>query len=318
MSSNADGRGPGCLAKFLILSVILAVCAVAFSLWWIPKQARKLLESYTATSPTPLPILETTERQKQELARRVYDFGSAVENGSGARLELSADDLNTLMDIMPQYQTMGEHCHFRMEGDKLHTEVSVPLEEAGMKGRYLNANIGLSVSVKDGNIALRPESIKVNGKPIPQLIARSLQQPEHIAKLSNAVNEGIRDNPQFARFLSRIRRLDVENGKLLIETMGGVSNTPISTLPPETPPVAPGFIPAPGMESLTETRPANPMTAGASIVPQSAAPKATNNFSSPPVEAPVPVPSVPKPSVTTFGTGSTNGIIIEGYEPPPD
>ncbi len=229
--SSGEKQGMGCFAKGCIVLLVLGLI-VAGVLGWGAYVAVQKVKEFTATSPALVPIQQATEEQFQEVQGRWQAFAAAVQSNMPGQLVLTADDINTLVAMSPDLK--GKF-HIRIENGQAFTQASIPLDNVpGFSGRYLNGVIGLKVGIENGAVSIVPQSIEVNGKPIPDQIMQALQNKD----FADGFNQGLRDDPNMAAVLQQIKSLRIENDKLIIQTSaasGEMMPTPTTVSEPAPP-----------------------------------------------------------------------------------
>jgi hypothetical protein len=147
-------RKSGCLGKGCVMLVVfLILLAVAFFV------GGYVGVRYVVTSTTPkeIPQIETTEAEQVAVQQRWEEFkvgprSAPVEtttttttteatpppNPSSNRIELSASDINQL--IAGSRKLRGK-AFVSIENNIARVQVSVPLEKAGFRGRFLNGEL---------------------------------------------------------------------------------------------------------------------------------------------------------------------------------
>ena len=99
MSADSRSRGAngcgclsgGCLGLVVVLVILLGgIGAVGFIFY---QKARE----YTSAEPVPVPVYQASPEKLREVSSRVDLFKKAVDANQGAELELSADDINSLI-----------------------------------------------------------------------------------------------------------------------------------------------------------------------------------------------------------------------------
>ena len=113
----------------------------------------------------PVPQFTVSDAQIQSVHERCEDFEQKARAGQPAQLELTPDDINTL--ITTNQATRGK-VFVSIEGDRLRCQASVPLGELmGRSGYYFNGDI--TVELKSVESLENPQlnRITVNGEPVP-------------------------------------------------------------------------------------------------------------------------------------------------------
>ena len=156
-------KGMGCLGKgCMMLVIFILLLAAAFFI------GGYVGVRYVVTSTTPreIPQVETSEAEEQAVQNRWDEFQNASRNPQpeaapqisetgvtaptptpANRIELTASDINQL--IAANRKARGK-AFVTIENNILRVQVSVPLDKAGFRGRYLNGILQLRPA-PDGN-----------------------------------------------------------------------------------------------------------------------------------------------------------------------
>lgn len=161
-------RKTGCLGKgCLMLVIFMILLGVAFFVGGYVG-VRYVV---TSTEPKPIPQVETSEAEQAAVKQRWDEFlagprSAPVETATPAadgttpapapatnRIELSAADINQLIAGSRKLQGKG---FVSIENNVARVQVSVPMEKAGFRGRFLNGELQVKPS-PDGN----PRNIEI-------------------------------------------------------------------------------------------------------------------------------------------------------------
>jgi hypothetical protein len=152
----------------------------------------------------PIPEFTASDGQIQSVHERCEDFEQKARAGQPAELELTADDINTL--IATKQDTRGK-VFVSIDGDRLRCQASVPLGELiGRSGYYCNGDI--AVELKSAEALENPQvrGITVNGQPVPSDLLnwkyRSKRLRDYLADYRNGSGVGtivIRDGKLILR-----------------------------------------------------------------------------------------------------------------------
>jgi hypothetical protein len=155
-------KGTGCLGKgCMTLVVFIILLAVAFFIGGYVG-VRYVV---TSTEPRPIPQIETSEAEQQAVQTRWEEFQTAsnssqpqvapqtTETGAAPtpvplnRIELTAGDINQL--IAASRKARGKAFVY-IENNILRAQISVPLDKAGFRGRFINGELQIKPA-PDGN-----------------------------------------------------------------------------------------------------------------------------------------------------------------------
>src|SRR6201987_945867 len=143
-------KGLGCFARgcliLLIFAIVMAITCFAGMYWGLYRNSALFYGSYwlaktrsIAEAPTPVPEFSTSDQQRQNFQERWQDFEQKTRAGQPAEIELSGDDLNSLIASSPDVRGK---VFASVEGSQLHLQASVPSGGLlGWPGYYFNGDV---------------------------------------------------------------------------------------------------------------------------------------------------------------------------------
>lgn len=170
-------RGLGCFARgcliLVVFAIVLGIACFAGMYWGFHRHSAIMhglywLAKAQAIGQTPVPIPEFTasDAQIQSVHERCEDFEQKARAGQPAELELTADDLNTL--IATNQDARGK-VFASIDGDRLRCQASVPVGELiGRSGYYFNGDITVELRGAESLDNPQLSGITVNGQPVPR------------------------------------------------------------------------------------------------------------------------------------------------------
>lgn len=211
MADPQPQRKRGCL---FYIGIIAAVLVVVFALgaFFGIRYAHQMVGQLTDKDPMQLPTSQLPEAQRFELKDRVETFRDAVKGGEPTEpLELSGDELNSLIATDPAFVALKNHLYVTMTGNELRAKISFPAEDLGLvrlQGRYVNADGVFYVGLTNEQLRIRADSLMVKGKPLPRNIMREIA-PENLADKFN-------QDPRAGAGMRKLQAIEVKDGKLVI------------------------------------------------------------------------------------------------------
>lgn len=218
-------RRRGCIVWGTLL-VLVVLCAVggAFAYWvW-------RLYGYTSPEPQPVAVYEPKPGEVEAVGGRIEAFrepqAEGAETPGSRRLELSSDDLNALVVGGPRAERYRGKVFFRIEGETLYADVSLPLSEVKLLGlrlfgdRYLNGTVALKcIDIEDGTSRRRGkvgparrilsvDSIVAGGRALPETYVSHLRQRDILESLADS---------GWKPYLEGIRDVRIRDGRLIFE-----------------------------------------------------------------------------------------------------
>jgi hypothetical protein len=192
--------------------VVMAVVVLLVAILGARYGLKKFVSNYTSPTPAAMPVVRYTPAELTALTNRWQAFTvEADKQTNEVTLSLSAQDINTLIDALPDLQQFRDHIRFEIHTNVIKSQISVPLDELkvdAVKGRYLNGRADVKVKIVNGRLDLRLEGMEVNGVKASGAFLTQLQN-ENLAKDMKA-------SPEAERILKRAESLTVENGQVIL------------------------------------------------------------------------------------------------------
>ena len=212
MNEQAPKPRRGCFFYGCITSVVLLVLLLGALLIGL-HYVKKMVNSFTDTQPMALPTLQMSQPEIENVKQRFEAFRTEVREQRATKpLVLTSDEINALIASGKGQQTLQGKVYVRLEGDQLKSEVSLPLEDVGLrmfKGRYLNGSATFNLALNNGTPFVTAQSVQVKGKPLPETYMQKIRKENLAAALLN--------DPDAVAVLQRLQAVQVKDGKLVIE-----------------------------------------------------------------------------------------------------
>jgi hypothetical protein len=169
-------KGLGCFARgcltLVVFAVVLGIACFAGMYWGLHRHSAIFHGLYwlakaqaIGQTPVPIPRFSASDSQIQSVHERCEDFEQRARAGQPAELELTADDINTL--IATKEDTRGK-MFVSIDGDRLRCQASVPLGGViGRSGYYFNGDIAVGLKSAESLENPQVRGITVNGESIP-------------------------------------------------------------------------------------------------------------------------------------------------------
>jgi hypothetical protein len=196
----------GCLSGVVCLLIILVAFLIGLY------QLKKMVNFYTDPAPTTLPTAHLSPAEMDQLKQRLENFQDAVRSGRPTSpLTLNADEINAVIQTDTNLTRLKGKLYVTLEGDRLKGQVSLPLDELGLRifrGRYLNGSGIFAVSLQKGILVVNADSLSVKGKPLPGVYMEKIR--------SQNLAEGINNNPKASVGLNHLQEIRISDGKMVI------------------------------------------------------------------------------------------------------
>ena len=169
-------KGMGCFARgclILLVFALVLILACCAGLYWgyrnhsaLVRGAYFLAKTHAITdSPRPLPQYNAPEQEIQAVKGRWQDFEHAVQERQPAEIELTADEINGLIEA--NRHARGK-AFVSIEGNRLSLQTSVPLGKfLGQSGYYLSGDITIQSDAAASLAKPRLERVALNSQPVP-------------------------------------------------------------------------------------------------------------------------------------------------------
>ena len=213
----AEKKRRGCLFYGCITSIILGLIlfvGIPLALYFGFNYAVKtVVNNYADEQPMDLPVVEMPQAEVQSLRQRVDQFQQAIsDNTPTSPLELSADELNALIFHDPQLAKLKGKAFLDFVDNKVKGQLSIPLSDLNIgsgQSLYLNGTGIFEVSIQNGTLSAKLDSLEIKGKPLPAKFSGWFK--------GKNLFENAQMDPEAQKFINRISRLEVKDGKLILE-----------------------------------------------------------------------------------------------------
>lgn len=208
-------KGMGCFARgcliLLVFAIVLAIACFAGMYWGLHRHSALFYGSYwlaktrsIAEAPSPVPKFSASDQETQSIQERWPDFEQKTRAGQPAEIELSADDINSLIAIN---EDVRGKVFASVEGNQLRLQASVPIGGfLGRQGYYFNGDVVIELNGAQSLDNPQFSRITINGEQVPTDFLnwkyRSRQLREYLADHRNAYEIGtieIRDGKLILR-----------------------------------------------------------------------------------------------------------------------
>jgi hypothetical protein len=196
----------GCLSGAVCLVVILLAFLLGLH------QLKQMVNFYTDTNPAPLPTVQMTPAEIDQLKQRIENFQDAVRSGRPTSpLSLTADEINAFIQTDPNSTRFKGKLYVTIEGNRVKGQVSFSLDDLGLRifrGRYLNGSGVFAVSLQNGNLVVTPDVLVVKGRPLPGVYMDKFR--------SQNLAESLNNNPKASVAFKHLQEIRINDGKLIL------------------------------------------------------------------------------------------------------
>lgn len=173
-------------------------------------QTYTISKNITSPTPTELPVASPDQNNLKDLGDRISSFQTAITEDKPGELTLSAQDLNTLVALEPDF---AGKVYFDIPGDQVSMKGTLPLGSIpGLEGRFLNGTIAMKISFQDQKLVITPTKIVLDNPDMPSFVQDAIMDS---VKKQNLAEEALKE-PEFQKWLKTIKDIKVSNGKIII------------------------------------------------------------------------------------------------------
>jgi hypothetical protein len=204
--------GCGCLILVLILILLLGLVVGAGYFGYT-----KAL-SLTSTTIGDVPSFNGSDDVYNTAQQKVAGFAHDVENHQAATIQLSADEINTLIARDPDIIRQQAHLFVTFTNDQAQVQGSIPTDAVAqgiIKGRYINFNttFGVGFNAETKNINLDLHHLQIGDQTTPQNLLPTVQ-----AEFGPFINVQLQKYPTTKNLLQQAKSIQIKDGLLVIET----------------------------------------------------------------------------------------------------
>ena len=208
-------KGLGCFARgcltLLVFAIVLGLACFAGMYWGFQRHSAIVHGIYwlakthsIADAPVALPEFSPSDAQTENVRERWQDFEQKTRAGQPGEIELTADDVNTMIVTNPELR---DKVFALIDGNQLRLQTSVPFGELlGRRGYYFNGDITIEFNGAESLDNPQLTRVIVNGKQVPSGLLnwkfRSRRLRDYVADYRNQFNVGtieVRDGKMVLR-----------------------------------------------------------------------------------------------------------------------
>jgi len=209
-------RGFGCFGRgcliLVVFAIVLGIACFAGMFWGMHRSSAIFHGLFWLTkaqalgqTPVSVPAFTASDSQIQSVHERCGDFEQKARAGQPAELELTADDINTLIATN---QDLRGKIFVSIEGDRLRCQASLPLAEfIGRSGYYFNGDVAAELKSPESFENPQLGRVSVNGQAIPSDLLnwkyRSKRLRDYLANYRND---------------SGVGTIEIRDGKLIVRS----------------------------------------------------------------------------------------------------
>jgi hypothetical protein len=209
----------GCFARgcliLIVFGIVLAIACFAGLYWGFERHSAIVHGIYwlaktrsIAEAPASVPEFVPSDEQIQTAEERWQDFEQKARAGQAAEIELTADDINSLIAVNRNARWKA---FVSIERNRLQLRASIPLGEfLGRPNWYFNGDIAIQLNRAQLLEHLDLSQIAVNNEPVPKNL---LSWKYHSRRLQDYIGDFRNDYD--------IGTIEIRDGKLILRSRTG-------------------------------------------------------------------------------------------------
>ena len=223
MPQGSERKSRGCFFYGCLTFVLVLIGVMIGGYFGTKKAIKEVVKNYTATAPAPVPVLQLSPGEQQQLVNEVQSEAEAAMNAPEGQRTISLDEneLNALIAQSADLRQFTNQFYLTPGDGEIKAQLSLPLDQFqgwrdlsakigdGLDGRYLNGTASLLPTVTNGHLILNLNDLVVNGTSLPEKFTGRLKS----ANLAEDINK----NEELRKTLEKIQSINVENGELQIQ-----------------------------------------------------------------------------------------------------
>jgi hypothetical protein len=204
--------GCGCLVLALLVILFAGLMTGGFYMGY------KKIAGLTSTTPAAIPSFDGGDDVYNAAEEKIRAFGHDVENHQAATIQLSADELNTLIARNPAFIQQKAQLFVTLTDDQARIQGSIPtnaLIQGIFTGRCLNfdTTFGLGFDSDTKSLEVTLHHLQISDQTMPQNLLPTMQ-----AEFAPFLNAALQKNPETKNFLDQAKSVGITNGELVLET----------------------------------------------------------------------------------------------------
>ncbi len=211
----------GCFTKGCLAVIAAAVALVIICLcggWFV---LTRFADRFTTTQPAVVEVRQPTPAEVKAAEAKWEGLRTAIRNHQEATVEFTADDLNALIAIDPDFRKARGRFRVGIADSIVSLDLSAPLESlkwTRFRGRWFNGNIRFGMSYVDDNFFFDLKSAEANGRQIPSFIFSSDFERSFSRSFSQSFRRRSESRPDRDPWLKHIRTISVQDDKIILTT----------------------------------------------------------------------------------------------------
>ena len=212
---NPDGsafqtkKQRGCFFYGCLTVIVLGLIVTIGGYFGVKHFIGNLTEQYTAPAPMAIPTVTLDASHAQQLKARFDEFITGMKNNTGPKqLALTDQELNAVINFDPNFVKLKGHAYFSFDNDQIAAKLSMPLDDFGVPGRYLNGDGVIALTMKGGVLEVYLKSLTVNGSPVSETILQGFSQQNLAAEMYK--------DPDTMKLLQTLESIQVKDHQLVV------------------------------------------------------------------------------------------------------
>jgi hypothetical protein len=204
--------GCGCLILAVLALLVLGLAGAGGYIVYA--------DAVTLTSSTPLavPSFDGGDEMYNAARQKVVAFDHDLDAHQAATLQLSGDEINTLIARDPRFAKNKILLYVSLANNEATLKTSVPIGVFStwfLTDRYLNGttSFGLDFDADAKTLDLDLHNLQMGEKELPQNVLPVIQ-----TRINPALNQLLQNDPELKLLLDQAKSIEIKDNLLVIET----------------------------------------------------------------------------------------------------
>ncbi len=178
----------------------------------------------TTTTAGDMPTFAPTDNGYAAVQQKLSDFQQNTQKHQPATIHLTSDDLNNLIAHNPDFTSKNIRVYVTLTGEQGRLQASLPTDsmvQGLLPGRYLDIDTTLEVGFdqQTKSVVLNPKALKFGANELTGKDSSNSSFTRAITPVFNqSFNQGLRKNPDVAKFLDQTQSIEIKDSELVIQT----------------------------------------------------------------------------------------------------
>ena len=207
--------GCGCLSGGCAIAFVVFLL-IGGALFWGAFSTFNGIKSMTSTEAKPIAVYNATDAELQAVLAKIKIFNTAYDAGQEGEIQLSANEINTLIARYEPWSALRGRAYASIEGDHVAAQVSLPLSQIRlMQDRFFNGDVSISFIDDKGHPKPNIVTVRSGDVEFPRWAMRYITSKQFVEGL------GVPSLSEPDSIGANLTALEVRDDKLIVRAKKG-------------------------------------------------------------------------------------------------